>query len=342
MGKSTAMRVLEIRSRWLAGALFVSFSALRCGGAPELPAGEIYRSGDQSIRSLPGGAVELTEKGETIRGRCLIDGETIRISTDRSRVFLFDRAPEGLKARGGGVFYDSAARRKRSAAVRRHILADLVWLPGGKFVMGSNDGEPDERPVHTPVLHSFSISRHEVTVEEWNAVMGGAVDLPPNEKDLPVTNVSWNDARDFVEELNGLENGSLFRLPTESQWEFAARAGSGGRYFFGDAESELKRSGWYAANSNHRPHAVGGLQPNKLGLYDVHGNVWEWCDDRFGSYPDFRVKEPAGPKEGSLRVRRGGGYANDAKDCRSSKRDGARPESRSPDVGFRLVKADSH
>jgi formylglycine-generating enzyme required for sulfatase activity len=159
--------------------------------------------------------------------------------------------------------------------------------------------------------------------------------------DLPVENVSWDDTVEFCKKLSDLPEekkaGRLYRLPTEAEWEYACRAGSKTAYAFDDEEGLLPEYGWFKRNSSDRTHTVGLLEPNAWGLYDMHGNVWEWCSDWYGEYPKGAVSDPTGPCEGSDRVNRGGGWYNEAANCRSAIRHGIDPSFRFHFIGFRVA-----
>jgi len=184
----------------------------------------------------------------------------------------------------------------------------------------------------------------EVTQEQWKAVMGSnpSYFLSPGE-DSPVEFVSWNDVQAFIIELNKLGEGT-YRLPTEAEWEYAARAGSTTALANGDItetycgyDPNLDAMGWYCGNSGDKKHSVAQKQPNAWGLYDMHGNVWEWCQDWYGTYPSSAVTDPQGPSSGSFRVFRGGSWSINALSCRSAYRFSFSPNLRKRNLGFRLV-----
>ncbi len=212
----------------------------------------------------------------------------------------------------------------------------MVALPAGHFQMGSQNGDSDERPVTEVALKEFWLAQTEVTQAQYRAVMG---DSPSRFKGdlLPVENVSWEDAREFCAKLTQREraagrlpDGMAYTLPTEAQWEYACRAGSTGDY-----AGRLDDLGWYSSNSGSGTHPVAGKAPNAWGLYDMHGNVWEWCADLYGSLPGGQVQDPRGSSSGSYRVRRGGCWDDKAGDCRSAIRSGSRRFARGGDLGFR-------
>jgi formylglycine-generating enzyme required for sulfatase activity len=188
---------------------------------------------------------------------------------------------------------------------------------------------------------------YEVTQAQYEKVMGknpsyfqGAV-VGNENADLPVEMVSWDDAVEFCKKLSELPDekkaGRVYRLPTEAEWEYACRAGSKTAYSFDDEEGLLPEYGWFNRNSSRRTHTVGLLEPNAWGLYDMHGNVWEWCSDRHGEYPKGAVSDPTGPKEGSYRVYRGGSWDDEAALCRSAYRRRNDPSDRIINLGFRVA-----
>lgn len=216
----------------------------------------------------------------------------------------------------------------------KELLDSFVALPGGEFMMGSATGNPDEKPAHRVRLSPFEMGKYEVTQAQWQAVMG---DTPSYFKgaNRPVEQVSWHDAQQFIERLNGREDGYLYRLPTEAEWEYACRAGSRGDY-----AGKLDQVAWYDDNSESMTHPVGSLQPNAWGLYDLHGNVYEWCQDVYDKdyYAQSPSADPQGPASGTFRVKRGGGYGFPAAFLRSSVRDLYAPTYRFNFLGLRLVR----
>ena len=234
----------------------------------------------------------------------------------------------------------------------KEIAADLgggvklrmVLIPAGEFLMGSPDSdkyaEDDEKPQHrVRIAQPFYLGEHVVTQEQWEAVMGGN---PSNFKgpNNPVENVSWDDCQKFLDKLNrrpGNQAG-VFQLPTEAQWEYACRAGSTTNYCFGDEESGLGEYAWYGANSGSKTHPVGEKKPNAWGLYDMHGNVWEWCADWHdgGYYARSPIDDPTGPTGSSDRVFRGGGWNRPAGLCRSASRRSRWPGRRYFTLGLRI------
>ena len=207
---------------------------------------------------------------------------------------------------------------------QNNIGMEFVLIPAGEFMMGSKNGDDDEKPVHrVRISKAFYLGKYEVTQAQWQAVMG---DNPSRFKGdtLPVEQVSWEDVQEFIRRLNTKEGGSKYRLPTEAEWEYAARAGTTTAYSFGDNPRQLGEYAWFSENSGNTTHPIGQKKSNKWGLYDMHGNVWEWVqdwysNDAYKSSPSTAV-DPKGPPAGSYRVYRGGGWINGAVVCRSALR----------------------
>ncbi|MBQ7951520.1 MAG: SUMF1/EgtB/PvdO family nonheme iron enzyme [Alistipes sp.] len=188
---------------------------------------------------------------------------------------------------------------------------DMVFVKGGTFTMGATseqgaDAYDDEKPAHSVTLSDFYIGKYEVTQAQWRAVMGSN---PSSFKgdNLPVENVSWNDIQKFIQKLN-TQTGKEFRLPTEAEWEYAARGGSKSRGYKYSGSNNIGDVAWYSGNSGSKTHPVGQKQPNELGIYDMSGNVWEWCSDWYGSYSSSSQTNPKGPNSGDYRVLRGGDW----------------------------------
>jgi formylglycine-generating enzyme required for sulfatase activity len=218
------------------------------------------------------------------------------------------------------------------------VKLDIVLIPAGSFTMGDNDYF---MPAHrVTITKPFYLGNHEVTQEQWEAVMGSNPSHFKGPKN-PVENVSWDDCQQFLVKLNAKSGGkgSKFVLPTEAQWEYACRAGSTGKYCFGDDEA-LGEYAWYAANAELKTHPVGEKKPNTFGLHDMHGNVWEWCQDWYGEYGAEAVRDPIGPTKGSGRVYRGGGWILGGWVCQSACRygNGGVPGSRGNVLGLRVAR----
>ena len=223
--------------------------------------------------------------------------------------------------------------------VKDGISIDMVRVEAGTFTMGATAEMKipwdDEKPTHRVTLtNDYYIGKYEVTQALWKAVMGNN---PSSFKgdNLPVEEVSWDDCQDFISKLNRI-TGKTFRLPTEAEWEYAARGGNKSRGYQYSGSSNLSDVAWYKDNSGSKTHAVGTKQPNELGIYDMCGNVWEWCQDWYGKYSSSSQVNPTGAASGSSRVNRGGCLINDARDCRSSCRGNNTPGGRGY-LGLRLV-----
>ena len=217
----------------------------------------------------------------------------------------------------------------------------MVGVEGGTFTMGAtseqgtSDPWDDEYPTHSVTLSTFSIGETEVTQELWKAVMGSNPSYFSG-TNLPVEYVSWNDCQTFITKLNQL-TGKNFRLPTEAEWEYAARGGNKSKGYKYAGSNNLSDVAWYSDNSSSKTHPVKQKQANELGLYDMSGNVWEWCQDWFGNYSSGSQTNPSGPSTGSYRVYRGGSWSINARYCRVSYRNHSAPTLCSHNLGLRLA-----
>ncbi len=223
----------------------------------------------------------------------------------------------------------------------QNLIDNMVSVEGGTFTMGAtaeqgSDAWDNEKPAHKVTLSSFSIGKYEVTQEEWEAVMGSN---PSNSgAKHSVEEVSWDDCQEFIRKLNAL-TGKQFRLPTEAEWEYAARGGDRSRGYKYSGSDNIGSVAWSRDNSEFTTHPVGQNQANELGLYDMSGNVWEWCQDWYGEnyYGSSPSQNPKGPSTGSFRVIRGGCWGNDEESCRVSIRGSAAPDDRYSAQGLRLA-----
>ena len=255
----------------------------------------------------------------------------------------------GVRQCGGGetVAYDDAYADS-TADLSLQEMWEMVEVEGGTFTMGAtseqgSDAWENEKPAHQVTLNTFSIGKYEVTQDLWQEIMGSN---PSNFKgdNLPVENVSWDDCQEFLRKLNarkgefGFTDGRTFRLPTEAEWEYAARGGKLSKGFRYSGSNNLGDVAWYWDNSGGKTHPVGTKQPNELGIYDMSGNVDEWCQDWYGGYSSGAQTNPQGPASGSDRVRRGGSWNSFAQDSRVAyRRSILTPEPRSNYLGLRLV-----
>ena len=265
------------------------------------------------------------------------------------------------------MFIISCSDDSNSVQADKTVKGTLVLIPAGPFSLGntgSYEGEYDEKlPVTIIISKPFYISKYEITQQQYKAVMGNN----PSEfkgDNLPVEQVSWYDALNFCNALSQSEgltpcytiNGTKvtsdfeangYRLPTEAEWEYAAKAGTKTDFYSGKLtysgnspiDPNLDKIAWYSANSSNTTHPVGQKTPNAFGLYDMSGNVWEWCWDRYAEYPSKETKDYQGPEIGTYRVYRGGGWRNLAWYCRSTNRDRNYLDDKNNSLGFRVVKA---
>ena len=230
------------------------------------------------------------------------------------------------------------------------VTMKLVLIPSGKFMMGSPENEKyrqqNEGPQHeVTISKAFYMGKNLVTQEQYKKVMGSNPSNFRGEQN-PVEVVSWDDAQEFCKKLS-TTSGKTIRLPTEAEWEYSCRAGSTTAFCFGDDDKDLADYAWYGSNpevkgcppgnSNNIPHPVGQKKPNAWGLYDMHSNLWEWCQDWYGSYLADAVTDPQGAARGTERVVRGGSWYGNSGNCRSAYRLRYIPTRRGGNVGFRVV-----
>jgi formylglycine-generating enzyme required for sulfatase activity len=227
----------------------------------------------------------------------------------------------------------------------------FVLIPKGVFTMGSpaseQGRESDETQHEATLTKPFYLQTTEVTQGQWQAIMGANPSYFKDcGADCPVEQVSWNDCQEFIRRLNQQEGGNTYRLPTEAEWEYACRAGSTTAFANGGItetgcgwDPNLASIGWYCGHSGKKTHPVAQKTPNAWGLYDMHGNVWEWCEDRYGDYPYGSVTDPEGTSSGGDRVLRGGSWFVPAGYCRSAVRGAYSPDCRDNYFGFRVARA---
>ena len=257
--------------------------------------------------------------------------------------------------------------------LRQGVSLEMVLIPAGTFMMGSPESEEgrrenEKRRYENETQHEvtltkpFYMGKYAVMQEQWEAVMGNNPSDTPVEQllprnvtlwdalfcgiriynegtNLPLTNVSWEDCQEFIKKLNAKTNGG-YRLPTEAEWEYGCRAGTTTAYSFGDKITPKDAN--YDDSKIGKPVEVGSYRPNAFGLYDMHGNVWEWCEDWYEEYPEGAVTDPEGPEKGYFRVLRGGSFVCDVSCARSSnrKKQYFTPSTRSFVNGFRLARKD--
>ena len=231
-------------------------------------------------------------------------------------------------------------RLRKAVKSRKFDGVEFVWVPAGEFRMGSTSrlAYKDEKPVtRVRITEGFYLGKFEVTQGQWESVMKkNPSHFKECGKDCPVESVSWKEVQNFLRKLNAKSGRKRYRLPTEAEWEYAARSGTTGDYY----DRNLDIIAWHGGNSEGSTHPVGRKAPNEWGLHDMLGNVWELVGDRYGDYPGGTVNDPRGPGSGSLRVNRGGSWYNYARSCRSSFRNRYRPGNRSEGLGFRLLRTE--
>ena len=280
----------------------------------------------------------LTVEGKTYKASELhVEGDLGKVKTGRGKRIswnILQDFPRGLRAgvdwelaTTGDVFTDSATGMQ------------MVFVKGGCYQMGDTfgDGYANEKPVHEVCVNDFYIGKYEVTQGQWQRIMGNNPSYYKNCGDnCPVEQVSWNDIQQFIQRLNN-QSGKQYRLPTEAEWEYAARSGGKSEKYAGG--NDVDAVAWYDGNSGRETHPVGQKQPNGLGLYDMSGNVWEWCSDWYGEkyYGQSFRDNPDGPSSGSYRVLRGGSWGDDPWGVRVANRGRYVPVDRFYNIGFRLA-----
>ena len=254
--------------------------------------------------------------------------------------FLCTNAQVNSTVSSEGQDSNSQSSSKQLPQAIQDLLEDMVYVKGGTFTMGDNSEHHvnliyREKPEHQVTVSSFFICRYEVTQEVWDAVMGVNFSRVRGVR-LPVSNVCWDDCQEFVFKLV-LMTGINFRLPTEAEWEFAARGGNKSRHTKYSGSNSIDSVGWYAYNSQQNIHPVGQKMPNELGLYDMTGNVSEWCYDYFGRYGSSPQTNPRGVSNSSENVVRGGNYYQLPEICHVSTRSSEIPAYKAPFIGLRLA-----
>jgi formylglycine-generating enzyme required for sulfatase activity len=319
------------------------------------------KAGEENMKKIALGRGEYKIVAKSIDG---LDKKIMKIEMEEADKLLFidlaavnqariaderRKFDEAKKAKDAHLAEEKkkALETKRAEEISKTIKEienNMVPVPGGKFTMGctaeqGSDCSGDEKPAHTVTLSSFYIGKYEVTQAQWESVMGSN---PSNFKgcaNCPVENVSWNDVQDFISKLNA-KTGKKYRLPTEAEWEYAARGGSSSRGYKYAGSNEIAAVAWYDVNSNDKKtHPVGQKSPNELGIYDMSGNVREWCSDWYdvSYYSSSASTNPQGPASGSYRVLRGGSWSGFYSHCRVADRGSGSPENRGIYFGFRVL-----
>ena len=292
-------------------------------------------------KSLPAAPTKTPNKWKWLLGIAVAIAVITGVAVNRC---ISDRGGSAENTVGDSLAADSAVATivvpDNCPKVIKKLAENMVYVEGGTFTMGAtseqgSDADSDEKPAHQVTLSSFYIGKYEVTQAEWQAVMGTNPSRFKGDN-LPVENVSWDDCQEFIRKLNEL-TGKQFRLPTEAEWEYAARGGKrsyGAKYAGG---GDIDNVAWYEGNSNKTTHPVGQKRPNELGLYDMSGNVWEWCQDYFEFYSSTSQTNPQGSATGTYRVLRGGSWNDVAWCCRLSFRCDCGSSIRSGNFGLRLA-----
>ena len=274
-----------------------------------------------------------------------VAGDIGKVIPGRSKTIYWEPVLEGLNLEGLKAILSIKA-----------MLKGLIFIQGVTFQMGSNNGESDEKPVHSVTVDDFYISKYEVTQKEWKAVMGSNPSYFKGDN-LPVEQVSWYDAVEFCNKKSRKEgltpcysgsgksitcnfNANGYRLPTEAEWEYAVRGGNKSRNYKYSGSNTIGDVAWYSSNSGSKTHPVGTKQANELGISDMSGNVWEWCWDWYDNdyYSSSPRNDPTGPSSGSYRVLRGGSWHDFDDYCRVAHRNFSNPDYSYNDYGFRIVR----
>ncbi|MFA4985808.1 MAG: formylglycine-generating enzyme family protein [Candidatus Brocadiia bacterium] len=278
------------------------------------------------------------------------DDKTLKTTIEIRKAFKTIVTADFAKRKISVVIEDPDQAQKKAEAMRNMIKNApfrLVAISPGSFMMGSNKGDEQEKPVHKVKLtKAFFMSATEITQAQYKAVTETSPSFIPGD-DNPVENISWQDAVDFCLKVTESERGKghlpdgyAYRLPTEAEWEYCCRAGNTKEYCFGDDKSMFSGYGWFLTNANSLTHPVGTKKPNAWGLYDMHGNVREWCQDWFADkYPSDEQADPEGPAKGEIKVYRSGYFMSKPEGARSASRGASAPISKAVDQGIRVVAA---
>lgn len=232
---------------------------------------------------------------------------------------------------------NKAVAQTETFTLAEGVTLEMVLVEGGSFMMGSDDGNRDNRPAHRVQLDDFHIGKFELTQDQWVALMG----TNPSQiacGRCPVNNMSWEQLQDFLKKLSE-KTGKNFRLPTEAEWEYAAQGGKKSKRFLYSGSNDIAEVGWLNFNSGNQQHEVGQLKPNELGIYDMNGNAWELCEDWYDPkfYPGNRPKNPLNTAPAKYRVSRGGSWMSPSKYCLLYARNNDHPHHKRGNGGFRVV-----
>ena len=290
-----------------------------------------------------------TDGGKTYQQLSQVSGDVGKNVFAGQKTIVWDVLAEKEKLVGENIVFKVKAQGSGGNIefTVNGVTFKMIYVKGGTFTMGctseqGSDCYGNEKPSHQVTLSDFYMGETEVTQALWQAVMGNNPSYFKGD-DRPVESVNWNDCQEFIHKLNQL-TGKTFRLPTEAEWEYAARGGDKSRGYKYAGSNTIGNVAWYTVNCHDKgsnspdygTHPVKGKQANELGLYDMSGNVWEWCTDWYGSYSSSSQTNPTGPSSGSLHVLRGGSWTCSARRCRVADRNGYSPGVRIINDGFRL------
>ena len=311
-----------------------------------------YSKIQDAVNNAPDGTEIWVKQGTYKESISLISAKTVTVKggydsaytgQTANTTFIQGIGQTTIQASGGSLKFQMLSIRSQPGDTWTDPVTGMVfeWVAGGCYEMGcgswTDSCGSDESPVHEVCVDGFWIGKYEVTQGHWEQIMGSNPSYNKAGDDFPVEQVSWNDCQDFITALNG-KGSNTFRLSTEAEWEYAARGGGKEEKYAGG--NDLNSLGWYLDNSESHSHEVGTKTANSLGIFDMSGNVWEWCSDWYASdyYSDSPVNNPQGPTTGSYRVIRGGGWNSNAQACRAAARSSSYPDNRDDNVGFRLVR----
>lgn len=247
---------------------------------------------------------------------------------------ILERIPIGIEEDTLDVYWSAEATDVQKSVVY-DIIHRLIFVEGGTFTMGCDSCESYTRPAHEVTVSDFYMYKFEIMQRYWYELQ----QIIPDKyyrQDRPMVNVSWNDCQQFIQYLNNL-TGLTFRLPTEAEWEFAARGGNLSRNYPYSGGDTLRKVGWYCDNSHNQAHKITTLRPNELGIYNMSGNVWEWCQDWYAPYTEAAQIDPKGPENGTAKVYRGGSFVDIESYLRVSVRNSGVIDYKMNNLGFRIV-----
>ena len=272
-----------------------------------------------------------TDQGNTYQ-TCLAVKGNLQAQTSGNKKVIWECVEDGI------IMADVILK----LSFQTSMAIEMVSVEGGRFMMGCSNEQAggkcpnDEQPVHPVTVSSFSIGKYPITQGQWKAVMGDNPSYFAKGDNYPVDNISWDDAQEFIRALND-KTGKNYRLPTEAEWEYAARGGKKSMGYRYSGSNNVNNIAWYENNSKGTTHPVGAKSPNELGIYDMSGNVWEWCNDWAGPYSEGEQTNPTGPSSGTYRTLRGGSWRTPVTDCLNSYRFDVIPSEHYFSLGLRLV-----